>query len=168
MARALFPEENATEMKLAKTILDEMISRGSDLAEERKKDLIRLEQLCADLTQKSEQQGMQALILPVPEISSSDHGRDSTCQSLVEGFVPASRSHLPAEAAPLPANFSEYSPEEALHHQYMMENSAFLDDIGISSNAFYLIADQMAEMGGADFPMADLAGFMAGEPHIMQ
>ncbi|KAH6658848.1 Zn(II)2Cys6 transcription factor [Plectosphaerella plurivora] len=131
MARALFPgpEEDATEMKLAKTILKEMISKGSDLAEARKKDLIRLEQLCADFTQKSEQQGMQALILPVPEISNSDQGRDSTGQSQVDGFVPPLRSHLPAEAAAIPPDFSEYSPETALHHQYMMENSAFLDDI---------------------------------------
>ncbi|KAM0323301.1 hypothetical protein ACHAQA_008893 [Verticillium albo-atrum] len=163
MAQALFSgeEEDANYVQQAREILEEMISKGSKVAELRRTDLARLEQLCAELTTKFEQLGMQTLILPVPESSITNTDREGTAPSQLDGSGSGTRPVVTAAHSDhtMP-DFSEYSPETALHHQYVMENNMFMDDIGISSDAFFTIADQMAGMGAADFAMPNASGFM--------
>jgi len=171
MARAIFPGsgEDTEYVQQARDILEDMIYRGSEVARARKQDLNRLEQLCVEFTRKSEQQGMQTLILP--DLEPLDLSREGTAQNQPnEGFVSTSRPlAAPGEQASTSLSFADYSPETAaLHHQNMMESSTFMDDIGISSDAFFLIADQMAEMGAHDFALQDVSGFMAGDPHVIQ
>lgn len=139
MANTLFPGYGDVQgcRHLAYPILDEMIARGKRVAEKRKRELVYLENLCSELASRIQQEGLQTLKLCVPEETASEHARrlnDEQQRGLGvetdEGTIsmdPDVMDHL----------------GHPLHPQ--MTNIEFLDNIGISSEDFLSIVNQMGD-----------------------
>lgn len=141
MANALFPSSANTDSRsysqAAHSILDEMILSGNRVAEARKREFIRIECLFQELARRVEQQGLRILTLDdqgltdlapvnIPNKSQSE----TTSAEPAAAFQSSARDERPSSAGSLaPANIE------------------FLDSIGISSNEFLSIADQINNPG---------------------
>ena len=146
MANALFPSssDDRSYQKDVHAILDELILCGNRIADARKQELNRIEDLFREFTRRVEQEGLQLLTLPDSIISdnttlhlqnTAQSGEASVTES---GSVPQSscRDHQPLSV-----------DSSALAH------ADFLDSIGISSYEFLSIVDQINH---PDIPYGDL------------
>lgn len=118
MATALFPgvADDQNSRHLVHQLLDNMIARGNRLAKVRKQELVYLESQCQELVTQVQQQGLQTLSLAVTD--------EATSESV--GKV----------------------DEERLLTTDMEEGTSdldFLDNIGISSEEFMAIVQQIGD-----------------------
>ncbi|KAM0370557.1 hypothetical protein ACHAO7_008624 [Fusarium culmorum] len=118
MATALFPgvADDQNSRHLVHQLLDNMIARGNRLAKVRKQELVYLESQCQELATQVQQQGLQTLSLAVTD--------EATSESV--GKV----------------------DEERLLTTDMEEGTSdldFLDNIGISSEEFMAIVQQIGD-----------------------
>ena len=139
MADALFPSvvDDGDYTQQALKILDEMSRRGNRVAEVRKVELAHLERLCQELAVRSEQRGLQTLSLAGPERAEEMETNVSSPGRLEQSIGIQQSGTL---AAP-PAEESENSSPSAGIHA--ASNIEFLDDIGISSDEFFSLVDQL-------------------------
>lgn len=141
MANTLFPPNTESQSygQLAHSILDEMSQSGNRVAEARKRELTRIEGLFQELTRRVEQEGLRILTLAdqgltdIAPLSLPDESQSGGVVSVAEpamAFQSSARDHPPPSAASTaPANID------------------FLDSIGISSNEFLSIVDQINHPG---------------------
>lgn len=118
MATALFPgvADDQNSRHLVHQLLDNMIARGNRLAKVRKQELVYLESQCQELVTQVQQQGLQTLSLAVTD--------EATSESV--GKV----------------------DEDRLLTTDMEEGTSdldFLDNIGISSEEFMAIVQQIGD-----------------------
>lgn len=154
MARAVFPDLDNDRAYIcqAYSILDEMISKGNRVAELRKRELIYLEDLCQDFSKESELRGLETLILPYPMGLDMESEGNSTTQ-------PDSIT-LTASDLSIPEHTPEHMPFVGSVDEHTgSENLTVLEDIGISSDEFFSIVDQM---GNWDHLVQDLMDFQQG------
>ncbi|KAH7136208.1 hypothetical protein EDB81DRAFT_949013 [Dactylonectria macrodidyma] len=123
MANALFPDvvdDQGCYAQLARGILSDMISRGNRVAKARKMELEYLEALCQELVTQVQRQGLQTLTL---------FGLDDTQRLFDESDA----------AMTMTANgfMSDQAP--------VSNNMDFLDNIGISSEEFLSIVQQIGD-----------------------
>lgn len=141
IANTLFPD--VTDYpgcgELAHQILDNLISRGNRVAASRKAELLHLENLCQELVAEIQEQGHETLQLLL--------NQNGTLSELV------SRSNEEHER--LITMTSDTSTlgevDDRGHtlnntHPQMTSNVEFLDDIGISSEEFLSIVQQMGDL----------------------
>jgi hypothetical protein len=141
MANALFPPNTNTDSRsysqVAHSILDEMVLSGNRVAEARKRELISIEGLFKELARRVEQEGLRILTLAdqgltdlAPLNIPNESRSDATITEPVTAFQSLARDDRPSSAGSLaPANIE------------------FLDSIGISSNEFLSIVDQINNPG---------------------
>ncbi|KAJ5439990.1 uncharacterized protein N7458_010988 [Penicillium daleae] len=141
MANALFPPNTNTDSRsysqVAHSILDEMVLSGNRVAEARKRELISIEGLFKELARRVEQEGLRILTLAdqgltdlAPLNIPNESRSDATITEPVTAFQSLGRDDRPSSAGSLaPANIE------------------FLDSIGISSNEFLSIVDQINNPG---------------------
>ncbi|KAM5360787.1 hypothetical protein ACJZ2D_013533 [Fusarium nematophilum] len=138
MATALFPgvADDQGTRQLAHHILDNMVSRGNRVAAVRKAELVYLENQCQELITQVQQQGLQTLSLAVP---------DETASELARKADEEQQQRLLAETDPsaLPMGDS-VNPLHCVHPP-MASNMEFLDNIGISSEEFLSIVQQIGD-----------------------
>lgn len=137
MANTLFPPDTESQSygQLAHSILDEMIQSGNRVADARKRELTRIEGLFQELTRRVEQEGLRILTLAdqgltdIATLNLPDESQSGGVVSVAEpamAFQSSARDYRPPSAA------STVPP-----------NIDFLDSIGISSNEFLSIVDQI-------------------------
>lgn len=139
MAKAIFPGIGVEEdyVRQAHVILDDMVSKGNRIAEVREMEVSRLESLCNEFAARAEELGLQTLILPCPDDSQS--GCETNTGPINFYF---SMDELDPDVGE-----SASSLGGARHtQQQALGNMAFLDDIGISSDNFLTIVDQMGSV----------------------
>ncbi|KAF5003856.1 hypothetical protein FDECE_9621, partial [Fusarium decemcellulare] len=136
MATALFPgvaDDQGCKL-LAHQILDNMIARGNRVARSRKQELVYLENQCQELVAQVQQQGLQTLSLAVP---------DETASELARKADEEQHRLLTAETEPNPLlGADSINP---MLHPPMTSNMEFLDNIGISSEDFLSIVQQIGD-----------------------
>lgn len=133
MANTLFPDDHGCS-HLVHPILDDMIGRGKKVAEKRKRELIYLENICQELSARIQQEGLQILSLIVPEDTASEAERRRTMavENEEQGH------HIPLDADAMSAMNQPI-------HPHMGTNIDFLDNIGISSEDFLSIVQQIGD-----------------------
>ncbi|KAF4978258.1 hypothetical protein FZEAL_5364 [Fusarium zealandicum] len=138
MATALFPgvADDQGCRQLAHQILDNMISRGNRVARVRKQELVYLENQCQELVTQVQQQGLQTLSLAVPDETASELARkaDEEQQRFLAAETEANVMVIGAESV---------NPMHYVHP--MVSNMEFLDNIGISSEDFLSIVQQIGD-----------------------
>lgn len=132
MANTLFPDDHGCR-HLVHPILDDMIARGKKVAEKRKRELIYLENICQELSARIQQEGLQILSLIVPEDTASEAARH-----LSEERRRMEEHHIPLDADAMSAMNQPI-------HPHMGTNIDFLDNIGISSEDFLSIVQQIGD-----------------------
>ncbi|KAM0493873.1 hypothetical protein ACHAP8_008896 [Fusarium lateritium] len=120
MATALFPgvADDQNSRLLVHQLLDNMIARGNRLAKVRKEELVYLEAQCQELVVQVQQQGLQTLSLAV------------------------------TDEAPSASELAGKADEERLSTTDLEEGTSdleFLDNIGISSEEFMAIVQQIGD-----------------------
>ena len=143
MASALFPSvaDDQDYSRMAYTTLDEMIQQGNKIAEVRKAELIYLERLCQELASQSEQHDLQTLSLTGPDGSETDTDTHMLTQPDHTATMPSAADVSIGPPAPMPGQPVAPGPD----FRPPMSNIEFLDDIGISSENFFSIVDQMGD-----------------------
>lgn len=156
MANALFPPDPDSQSysHVAHSILDEMVLSGNRVAEARKRELIRIEGLFQELARRVEQEGLRILTLadqgltdlaPLNTPGESQPGDVPVTEPSI-GFQPSARDNRPSSAgSPAPANIE------------------FLDSIGISSNEFLSIVDQINNPGMSNGALDVRPDWLSGE-----
>lgn len=132
MARALFPAslEDDKHVQQAYGIIDEMILKGNRIAHRRKAELIRLEGFFRELVTRSEQIGLDTLNLSTERTL----GRDPRAsRGLVSGEVDV----VMDEGVPV-------IPLDPVDSSHETLNYSFMEDVGISSDAFLALINQMS------------------------
>lgn len=155
MADALFAngEQPRSSLLLAHEALNEMISKGNRVAEVRKSELIRLQELCNELAQQSDRRGLQALSLLQPTDPVINMGDQTTCTEERIGH------DLDPGAFGLITPFIPTEPIGPTEDLNSLHNSGIFSDTGISSGEFLSIVDQMESQDifsnglVEDFPM---------------
>ncbi|CAK7221442.1 hypothetical protein SBRCBS47491_004527 [Sporothrix bragantina] len=138
MAHALFPDvvnyDSCRDM--AHQILDDLVYRGNRVASARRSELRHLEGLCNELISRGQQHGLQTLQLvelePPSKISlvGEQPSADSDSNPLANGGDPSQT--MPAMHA-----------MDVMHHHQPTSDMEFLDSIGISSEEFLSIVQQI-------------------------
>lgn len=125
MVSALFPNlpDDQGHSQLAHGILADMISRGNRVAVVRLAELEHLEMLCRELVAQVQRQGLQTLTLSGPE----DMQRLLVDDALVGDMSMGNASSFQAMHPPVSSNMD------------------FLDNIGISSEEFLSIVEQIGD-----------------------
>ncbi|KAJ4309921.1 hypothetical protein N0V84_011245 [Fusarium piperis] len=140
MATALFPgvADDQGCRQLGHQILDNMISRGNRVAAVRKQELVYLEVQCQELIAQVQQQGLQTLSLAAPDEMASELAQkaDEEQQRLLSAETDAS---VALSMAP-----DSISPMHCAH-PHLTSNMEFLDNIGISSEDFLTIVQQIGD-----------------------
>ncbi|KAF9873723.1 hypothetical protein CkaCkLH20_08833 [Colletotrichum karsti] len=152
IANALFPSttdmDGPTHSREAHAILDDMIHKGNSVAEVRKSELVHLEYLFSEFATRLKQPDFQPPRLPVrsrevaPVIEVGESSTSVTEPDLVSmTTLSESQSLFCAPDTP--------------------NNAEFLDSIGISSDDFLSIVEQMGNQDDMDLPftMLDLGQF---------
>lgn len=143
MANTLFPSvgDGQISSQEAHSLLDIMISKGNKIAGVRKAELAHLETLFMELALRIETQGLQPLTLAMPkpmEIPGQEpHGSISVTDTDAIGL---SMTGDPRTPAPAP----------------MLSHVEFLDSIGISSDDFFTIVDQIANQDTLSYSLLDI------------
>ncbi|KAI5460366.1 Zn(II)2Cys6 transcription factor [Mariannaea sp. PMI_226] len=136
IAYTLFPHvaDGPAYSKIAHSILDEMISKGNKLAEVRKSELTHIEMLFKEFALRTEQQGLETLTLLTPD-AIIDPRLGIGSKELKEGD-----SAIDTEMSCVPmASHNLQVPTSHPHASTSVE----LDNLGISSEEFLSIMDQM-------------------------
>ncbi|KAH7265836.1 hypothetical protein B0J15DRAFT_391715 [Fusarium solani] len=141
MATALFPgvADDQGCRQLGHQILDNMISRGNRVAAVRKQELVYLEVQCQELIAQVQQQGLQTLSLAAPDETASELARkadEEQQQRLLSAETDASAA---LSMAP-----DSINPMHCVH-PHLTSNMEFLDNIGISSEDFLTIVQQIGD-----------------------
>ncbi|KAI8669806.1 hypothetical protein NCS57_00796800 [Fusarium keratoplasticum] len=141
MATALFPgvADDQGCRQLGHQILDNMISRGNRVAAVRKQELVYLEVQCQELIAQVQQQGLQTLSLAAPDETASELARkvdEEQQQRLLSAETDAS--------AALSMGPDSINPMHCVH-PHLTSNLEFLDNIGISSEDFLTIVQQIGD-----------------------
>lgn len=141
MATALFPDvaDDQGCRQLGHQILDSMISRGNRVAAVRKQELVYLEVQCQELIAQVQQHGLQTLYLAVPDEMGSEPARkadEEQQQRLLSAEMDAS--------AALSMAADSIDPIHCVH-PHLTSNMEFLDNIGISSEDFLTIVQQIGD-----------------------
>ncbi|KAM0417420.1 hypothetical protein ACHAPT_012569 [Fusarium lateritium] len=138
MATALFPgvADDQGCRQLGHQILDNMISRGNRVAAVRKQELVYLEVQCQELVAQVQQQGLQTLSLAIPDETASELARKAD-----------EEQHRLLSAETDPALSMGPDSINSLHcvHPHLTSNMEFLDNIGISSEDFLSIVQQIGD-----------------------
>lgn len=142
MANALFPSstDDRSYSQATHAILDEMILCGNRVAEARKGELTRIEELFQDLAKRVEQEGLRILTLADPglaevmPVNMPDEANNSE-----EGVPVTEPETAPRSSARDTRPFSACSSTPA--------NIDSLDSVGISSYEFLSIVDQINNPG---------------------
>lgn len=144
MTRTLFPRvaDGEAGSHNAHSILDEMICKGSKLAEVRKTELTQIESLFQQLATRIEQQGLQTLTLSSPEQSvvSASTGYNNNNDNGNQGWedlATAIATDLQTATHCMPGD--SQSPSGLLPQD--KSDLEFLESIGISSDEFLSIVD---------------------------
>ncbi|KAK1676008.1 hypothetical protein BDP55DRAFT_693686 [Colletotrichum godetiae] len=149
MATALFPAavgaDEPARMQQTHTILDDMVSKGNLVAEVRKAELAHLETLFREFTRRVREQDFEG---NVPTGLNEDITDPITTQALVNEPDLVSTTTL-SEMQPLTSVFSDNTPD----------NTEFLETIGISSDDFLSIVEQMGNEDDLPFSILDLGHF---------
>ncbi|KAJ5167824.1 fungal-specific transcription factor domain-containing protein [Penicillium canariense] len=140
MANALFPPETDVRpySQAAHSILDEMILCGNRVAEARKRELIRIEGLFQELARRVEQEGLRILTL-------ADQGLSEIVPLNIPDEPQSREVAMTESAMVLPSSARDNRPSSA--DTSAPANIEFLDSIGISSNEFLTIVDQINNPG---------------------
>lgn len=137
MANTLFPDDHGCR-HLVHPILDDMIARGKKVAEKRKRELIYLENICQELSARIQQEGLQTLSLIVPEDTASEAARHLSEERRRAMAGENEEHHIPLDADAM-------SAMDQPIHPHMGNNIDFLDNIGISSEDFLSIVQQIGD-----------------------
>ena len=145
-ANALFPSssDDRSYHQDAHAILDELILSGNRVADARKQELSRIEDLFQQFSKRVEHEGLQLLTLSDPRLS--DAAAENVQDGVHSAEVPAEESE-PVLQSSFPDNQLASVDASALAH------ADFLDSIGISSYEFLSIVDQINH---PDIPYGDL------------
>ncbi|OOQ91732.1 Zn(II)2Cys6 transcription factor [Penicillium brasilianum] len=140
MANALFPPntDNQSYGHVAHSILDEMVLSGNRVAEARKRELIRIEGLFKELARRVEQEGLRILTL-------ADQGLTDLAPLNVPSQSQSGERPVAEPAIAFQSSVQENRPSSA--GSFTPANVEFLDSIGISSNEFLSIVDQIHNPG---------------------
>ncbi|KAF5020812.1 hypothetical protein F66182_7151 [Fusarium sp. NRRL 66182] len=135
MATALFPgvADDQGCRQLVHQILDNMIARGNRLATVRKQELVYLEAQCQELVAQVQQQGLQTLSLAVTDETASELARKAD-EEQQQRLLAAESLSMGADSVPL---HCVQAP--------MTSDMEFLDNIGISSEDFMSIVQQIGD-----------------------
>ncbi|KAL7945565.1 fungal-specific transcription factor domain-containing protein [Trichoderma barbatum] len=149
MADALFPdvEDYQKGRQLAHQILDSFVSRGSRVARARRTELSHTETLCQELVAEVEQQGHQALHLLYSDGMAADLARKTNEE----------QERLLAVTGGEPNAALEMTGDLGNHLPTLNGNLGYLDDIGISSEDFLSIVQQMGNAGDLPESMLTLS-----------
>lgn len=157
MANTLFPSSTQDRLysENAHAILDELILWGNRVANARKQELSRIEDLFQKLADRVEQEGLLLLTLSDASATFRDAGTHSINMSQ---YIPIGR----VSAADTGAQIALQSPSSATSQSAPVEppgstaNLDFLANIEISSYEFHSIIDQINNpeiSGGGDMDM---------------
>ncbi|PTB36728.1 hypothetical protein M441DRAFT_149933 [Trichoderma asperellum CBS 433.97] len=135
IADALFPdvEDYQKSRQIAHQILDGFVSRGSRVAKARRTELSHVETLCQELVAEVQQQGHQTLHLLYSAGIAADIVRKTNEEQ--DRLLAASRGE-PSAMLEMTGDLGNQSPT-------LDGNMEYLDDIGISSEEFLSIVQQM-------------------------
>ncbi|RSL74474.1 hypothetical protein CEP52_004905 [Fusarium oligoseptatum] len=141
MATALFPgvADDQGCRQLGHQVLDNMISRGNRVAAVRKQELVYLEVQCQELIAQVQQHGLQTLSLAAPDETASELARkadEERQQRMLSADTDASGA---LSMAP-----DSINPMHCVH-PHLTSNMEFLDNIGISSEDFLTIVQQIGD-----------------------
>ncbi|KAK1484272.1 hypothetical protein CCUS01_03984 [Colletotrichum cuscutae] len=156
--QALFPavigDDGLSQMEQTHNILDDMISKGNLVAEVRKAELVHLETLFHEFTRRVRDQDLEDRIhSPTTRLNGIPSGSIEavidpiTTQTFVSEPDLVSTTTV-SESQPLASVFSD-TPD----------NTEFLETIGISSDDFLSIVEQMGNENDLPFSMLDLGQF---------
>lgn len=139
LANTLFPQLEGcpTYNHVAYSILDEMVCKGNRVAEMRKSELAHLQTLFDELATRAEWRALQTLALSAPPETDSQL-QDTICEDGQDG------GYLP-QAEPTAVLTPGDIQTSSAHLHLGMVNNDFLGNLGISSNEFISIVDQMGE-----------------------
>ena len=117
-----------------------MIGKGNRIAEARKTELLRLEKLCGDLVTQSERRGLQTLNLSYANDSGSEPDENLSTQpdQSLDGGVPD--PNLMGSTA---TEDTQFAPIPSGQGTTITSNFSFLEDVGISSDEFFAIVNEM-------------------------
>lgn len=146
LAKTLFPAtaDDQSDSQEAHTLFDEIIDKGNRIAQARKSELARLENLCQDLITQSERRGLQMLNLSYATGSVSDtDGNVLTHSDQPSGGGPPDPDFVESTTTEYP----QFAPTPSGQGTTMTSNFSVLDDIGISSDDFFAIVNEMDNLG---------------------
>ena len=121
----------------AYAILDEMILKGNKVADMRKAELAHLETLFYELATRAEWQALETLALSAPPEPDQGDIRE-------DGQGGQSRPQADPATIPTPGGMQAGSGQFPLG----IANNDFLGNVGISSDEFLSIVDQMGDLDG--------------------
>lgn len=141
MATALFPgvADDQGCRQLGHQILDNMISRGNRVAAVRKQELVYLEVQCQELIAQVQQQGLQTLSLAAPDETASELARKADEEQQQRLLSTETDASAALSMAP-----DSINPMHCVH-PHLTSNMEFLDNIGISSEDFLTIVQQIGD-----------------------
>ncbi|KAI8725749.1 hypothetical protein NCS52_00146800 [Fusarium sp. LHS14.1] len=141
MATALFPgvADDQGCRQLGHQILDNMISRGNRVAAVRKQELVYLEVQCQELIAQVQQQGLQTLSLTAPDETDTELARKADAEQQQRLLSAETDANVALSMAP-----DSINPMHCVH-PHLTSNMEFLDNIGISSEDFLTIVQQIGD-----------------------
>ena len=144
MADALFPDvvDYPSCHQQVHLILENLISRGNRVAQSRRSELLHLENLCQELTTQVQLQGHQMLHLSTLEGMAADFARRMN----EEPLQPQHQDRMPPATVDSDANTLVEAPtERPFPPPHAISNMEFLDDVGISSEEFLSIVQEIGD-----------------------
>ena len=151
MADTLFPDvvDYPSCHQQVHLILDNLISRGNRVAEARRSELCHLETLCQDLTSRVQLQGHQMLHLTALEGMAADFARRMNEEQQPPPQQQEHQDGVPPATADSDANTLVGAPttntERPFPPSHAISNMEFLDDVGISSEEFLSIVQEIGD-----------------------
>lgn len=144
MAHTLFPPstDGQSHSQTAHAILDEMILCGNRVAEARKAELTRIEDLFGELTKRVQQEGLRTLTLSGREVADVVPAAQAHLDENRSGGASVTGSELGVQS--LVRDARALSADAEVQGQGQVDS---LDIIGISSYEFLSIVDQIDNPG---------------------
>jgi hypothetical protein len=140
MANALFPDvvDFNSCHEMAHQILNDLVYRGNRVAQARRSELCHLEDLCSELISRGQRKGLQILHLSGPDSQVRNLGRKTNGD---HERVLSATNEPHAVSKYVDANHTIHT----VPHKQPTSDMEFLDDIGISSEEFRFIVQQMGD-----------------------